>query len=231
MDIDMLGRVSNEENSVVSQIQDVLAVKVEEDGLVFNANSIEVERITGKADYDGIRIRFHGSLDVMRIKMQIDIGFGDVIYPAPEKYDLPTMLNYPPPRLLCYSRESSIAEKFEAMVKLGMLNNRMKDFYDIWLLSRYFDFSGTKLAGAIRQSFDRRGTALPSEIEAFDQTFTEVKQVQWTAFRKRIQQDHIPTSFGEIITLVDRFLRPIIVSISVGKPIPSNWKAPGPRWD
>ncbi len=81
--------------------------------------------------------------------MQIDIGFGDVVFPEPEESELPTLLGSPAPQLLCYSRESAIAEKFEAMVKLGELNSRMKDFYDIWLLSRQFEFSGQKFIRAI----------------------------------------------------------------------------------
>ncbi len=104
---------------------------VETDGLAFDPDSIQAERITEDADYEWIRIRFLGALGSAKINMQIDIGFGDVVYPEPEESDLSTMLNSPAPRLLCYSRESSIAEKLEAMVELGVLNSRMKDFYDI----------------------------------------------------------------------------------------------------
>ena len=142
----------------------------------------------------------------------------------------PTMLNSPAPRLLCYSRESSIAEKFEAMVKLGMLNSRMKDFYDIWLLSRQFDFDGPRLTEAIRLTFERRGTELPAEIDAFSAPFVENKQTQWAAFRKRLGQDHVPVSFREIAALADSFLSPIVAVLSSGKQSPTNWTAPGP-WD
>ena len=146
MDIDLLGRTSNAEDDLMAQLRDILAVDVEPDGLAFDADSIRTERITEGANYEGIRIRFPGTLATARIHMQIDAGFGDVVYPAPEAADLPTMLDFPAPRLLCYSRESVIAEKLEATVKLGMLNSRMKDFYDIWLLSRQFDFNGPDLA-------------------------------------------------------------------------------------
>lgn len=149
MDIDMLGRTSNGEADIVAQIRDILTVDVEVDRLAFDPDSIRAERIAEDADYGGIRIRFLGTLRSARIHMQIDIGFGDVVYPEPEESELPTMLNYPAPRLLCYSRESTIAEKLEAMVKLGVLNSRMKDFYDIWLLSRQFDFDGAELVEAV----------------------------------------------------------------------------------
>ncbi len=228
MDIDMLGRTGNEEADIVAKIQDILAVDVETDGLVFYPDSIQAERITEEAEYDGIRIRFMGALGSARINMQIDIGFGDVVYPEPEMSDLPTMLNSPTPRLLCYSRESSIAEKLEAIVKLGVLNSRMKDFYDIWSLSRQFDFDGAKLTEAVRLTFEQRGTALHVEIDAFAEPFIVTKQTQWVAFRKRLQQDHVPASFREIIASVDRFLSPIVAALSSGKPTPTNWTAPGP---
>ena len=229
MDIDMLGRTSNKEADIIAQIRDILSMDVEADGLAFDADSIQTERITEDADYEGIRIRFRGALDSARINMQVDIGFGDVVYPEPEKLELPTMLDSPAPRLLCYSRESSIAEKFEAMVKLGVLNSRMKDFYDIWLLSRQFDFDGAKLAEAIRLTFERRGTTLPTKIEAFTEPFIDAKQIQWTTFWKRLQQDHVPVSFREVTTAVDGFLTPVVAAISSGKPSPTNWIASG-QW-
>ena len=228
MDIDMLGITSNQEADIVAQVQDILTVDVETDGLAFDPASIQAERITEDADYEGIRIRFPGALGSARINMQIDIGFGDIVYPEPEKSDLPTMLNSPAPRLLCYSRESSIAEKFEAMVKLGMLNSRMKDFYDIWLLSRHFDFDGPRLTEAIRLTFERRGTKMPAEIDAFSESFIEAKQTQWAAFRKRLGQEDVPILFREIAASVDSFLSPIVAVFSSGKQSPTNWTAPGP---
>jgi predicted nucleotidyltransferase component of viral defense system len=218
MDIDMLGRTGNEEAGIVEQIRDILKVDVEADGLIFDPDSIRAESITENADYEGVRIRFLGALDSARIHMQIDIGFGDVVYPEPEELEFPTILNSPAPRLLCYSRESTIAEKFEAMVKLGMLNSRMKDFYDIWLLSGQFDFDGAELAEAVRLTFERRRTALPVEIEAFTEPFILAKQTQWAAFRKRLGQDHVPSSFGEIVASVEGLLSPIVASLSSGKP-------------
>lgn len=228
MDIDMLGRTSNEGAHIVVQIRDILTTDVATDGLTFDTDSIQAERIVEDADYEGIRIRFLGTLGSAKINMRIDIGFGDVVYPDPEESDLPTLLDFPPPRLLCYSRESSISEKIEAMVKLGVLNSRMKDFYDIWLLSRQFDFDGAKLTEAIRLTFERRGAKLPLEVEAFAEPFIEAKQTQWAAFCKRLQQDQIPTAFREIAASLDRFLSPITAALFSGTPSPKNWTAPGP---
>ncbi|MDA8171437.1 MAG: nucleotidyl transferase AbiEii/AbiGii toxin family protein [Nitrospiraceae bacterium] len=228
MDIDLLGKTDNGEAEIVSQIRDILALEIPPDGLVFDPASIRAERITEDADYEGIRIRFRGMLDSARVNMQIDIGFGDIIYPGPENADLPVILDLPAPRLLCYSRESTIAEKFEAMVKLGELNSRMKDFYDIWLLSRQFDFESEKLAEAIRLTFDRRGTAMPNEAAVFTKDFINAKQTQWKAFIKKLKQDHVPQSFAYIVAAVSAFLGPLAAALSAGTKATDRWTAPGP---
>lgn len=195
MDIDMLGRTSNEEASIVAQIREIIAVDVEPDGLTFEPESIQSERITEDADYKGVRIRFRGRLDSTRVNVQVDLGFGDIIYPGPEELDLPTMLDSPVPRLLCYSRESAIAEKFEA----------------------------------IRLTFQRRGTAVPLMIEAFEQPFIDSKQVQWSAFCKRLRQDHVPESFKDVVSVIERFLAPLTtLLLSQDTPKAMTWRASGP---
>lgn len=224
----MLGRTSNDEAGIVKQIREIMTVDVEPDGLSFDPASVQAERITEDAEYAGIRIRFRGLLDTARVALQIDIGFGDIVYPEPEESDLPVMLDFPAPRLLCYSRESAIAEKFEARVKLGILNSRMKDFYDIWLLSRQFDFDGASLSEAIRLTFERRETPLTTAIDAFGESFIEAKQVQLTAFWRRLQHEHVPASFHEVITAVAVFLSPFAVALSQGHPVSGSWAAPGP---
>ena len=217
MDIDMLGKTGNEETNIIVQICDILAVEVDPDGLAFDSESIRTERITEDADYEGIRVRFSGFLGTARISMQIDIGFGDIVYPEPEKAELPCMLDFPAPSLLCYSRESAIAEKFEAMIKLGHLNSRMKDFYDIWLLSRQFRFELSNLAEAVKLTFKQRGTELNQPIEAFSADFISSRLSMWAAFRKRLKQDHVPASFQDIATEVESFLAPVINGASEEK--------------
>jgi hypothetical protein len=132
--------------------------------------------------------------------------------------------------LSCYSRESAIAEKFEAMVKLGELNSRMKDFYDIWLLSRQYDFDGAILAEAIRLTFAQRGTDLPASLDGFDAAFSNAKQIQWTAFRKRFRQVHAPESFDDVMSALKTFLGPIVTSLAHAVVPPRRWPAAGP-WD
>ena len=104
----------------------------------------------------------------------------------------------------------------------------MKDFYDIWLLSRHFDFDGAKLAEAIRLTFERRGTALPSAIEVLTEPLIDVKQIQWAAFWKKLQQEHVPASFREVTTVLNGFLSPVVAAITSGTPSSTNWTAPGP---
>ena len=228
MDIDLLGRASNEITTIINQIQEILEIDVEADGISFYADSIQAERIVEDADYQGVRVLFLGILDTAKIHMQIDIGFDDVIHPSPELLELPILLDFPAPRLLCYSRESVIAEKFQAMVKLGAINSRMKDFYDIWLLCRQFDFEGRKLAEAIRLTFQKRGTLIPIKIYAFESSFIVDKQRQWSAFRNRLGQEHLPESFDEIISVVKTFLTPIIIKLLQNESVSLSWPTRGP---
>jgi hypothetical protein len=228
MDIDLLGKTSNEAKLLISNMMDILSVDVEPDGLSFFPDEITAERITEDAEYEGIRVCFPAKLDTMKLNMQIDIGFGDIIYPGPEKSEIPAILKFPAPLLLCYSRESSIAEKFEAMLKLRELNSRMKDFYDIWLLSRHFGFDGRTLSEAMRLTLKQRGTELPDKIVAFSQEFITSKQIQWNAFRKKLKQDHVPSEFNDIVMQVKEFLGPIAATIKSQKTSPSKWSAPGP---
>jgi len=157
----------------------------------------------------------------------MDIGFGDVVYPEPVESELPTILGDQPPRLLCYSKESAISEKLEAMIKLGVLNSRMKDFYDIWMLSRRFEFDGDQLAEAIRRTFEQRGTDISRGMVVFSQPFIGAKQVQWEAFRNRLPQEHVPKAFPDVMTQVEAFLGPVLVGLVSGESGPSHWTTSG----
>ena len=156
MDIDLLGKIDNSLEVITTAIKDACLVDVEADGISFNDETVEAVRITEDAEYEGVRARVHGSLGTARISIQIDIGFGDVVVPNPSTVSYPVILDLPAPELKGYTMESTIAEKFQAMVKLGVLSSRMKDFCDIWVLSRTFDFKGEILAEAIVKTFENR---------------------------------------------------------------------------
>ncbi len=227
-DIDMLARASNDEASIIKIIKDVISVEVESDGLVFHPDTVTATKITEDADYEGLRVTFDGNLGNAQVSMQIDIGFGDIIYPSPQATEIPPMLDFPFAILLCYSRESSIAEKFEAAISLGNANSRMKDFFDIWSLSRQFDFNGENVAEATRLTFEKRKTELPKDNGIFSKEFIELKQVQWNAFHKKLGQEHIPKSFGDIIAGVELFVAPITKAILAKEKFSGIWQAPGP---
>jgi len=139
----------------------VCSQKVEDDGLRFLPDTIRVERIRDDEAYEGVRVRLEARLGDVRVPLQIDVGLGNAIVPAPEELEYPTLLKFPGPKLHAYSKESVVAEKFEAMVKLGMANSRMKDFYDLWVLAQRFEFESATLAGAIQATFQTRRTSLP----------------------------------------------------------------------
>lgn len=227
MDIDILGKTANEPEVIVRQMREVLSVPVETDGLVFDASSIRAMRITEGANYEGVRIRFHGTLEAARVNMQIDIGFGDVVFPQPEMIVLPTLLGFSAPHLVGYSRESVIAEKFEAIVKLGEINSRMKDFYDIWLLSRSFDFGGESLVEAIRLTFARRGTGFKKSIAAFSHDFAILKQTQWRAFWRRLRAETAPRDFAIVTSSIAEFLLPLVQTLCTSAPAPGKWRVSG----
>lgn len=229
-DIDFLGRMEADIAILSNVIREVCLQVVEPDGLIFDQASIAGEHITEDADYEGVRIRFRGSLGNARIAMQIDVGFGDVVVPSPKVVDYPAILDLPAPRLRGYSKESVIAEKFEAMIKLGMLNSRMKDFYDIWLLSRQFDFDGRMLATAIEKTFHRRGTAIPLQMSGLKNVLTRetAKETQWRGFIRKNRLLDIPEAFGDLLAAVIAFLGPVAKAISAGVPYDRIWKAPGP---
>lgn len=140
----------------------VAQVAVEDDGLVFLPDTVTAEAIRENDNYQGVRVNIEARLGNARIPLQVDIGFGDAVTPKAGKIVFPTLLEFPAPKVAAYPKETAIAEKFEIMVKLGMANSRMKDYYDLWTLCQEFDFDGDVLSAAIRATFRRRKTALPS---------------------------------------------------------------------
>ena len=229
MDIDLLGRIENSEETITVAIRAILEQNVIDDGIVYHASTIKTEPISEDAMYRGVRVSFEATITVAKIRLKIDIGFGDSMYPAPQSQEFPVLLDQEAPYLLCYSRENAIAEKFEAMVKLGNLNSRMKDFFDIWLLSRYFSFDQAILAKALTLTFTQRETGMDTSV-IFSPEFPGLKQVQWEAFRKRQKLSYAPVLFSDVINGLSRFLMPCVSSevAEVGKEM--VWKPLGP-WE
>ena len=230
MDIDLLGKIKNDPNGIASVIKEICSQSVVEDGLRFEASTIKTERIVVDADYKGVRVQFTGFLEKSRIPMQIDVGFGDPVLPGPVQLDYPALLDFPAPRLIGYRQENSIAEKFNAMCTRGMRNSRMKDFYDIWLLCRRFDFDGSELSKAIESTFQSRHLEIPAEPLALGPTFGEDKNkmAYWKGFLRKIKITNAPQDLGTVVKVLKRFLGPVTESLAAGKPFHGKWKAPGP---
>jgi predicted nucleotidyltransferase component of viral defense system len=230
MDIDLLGRTDNNIDEIVRLIKDVCRQKVEPDGVTFDAATVTGEQIAEETEYEGVRLRFRGSLGNAAITMQIDVGFGDVVTPPAKLVEYPTLLDFPAPRLRGYSRESAVSEKFHVMTTRGLLISRMKDFFDIWLLSRSFDFDGVALAKAIKATFARRRTEVEPAPEVLSQSFAEDagKAAQWRAFLRRSQITDAPQNLTEAVAHLAAFLGPVADAVSEGRPFERRWKAPGP---
>ena len=227
-DIDFLGYVDNSPETLVNIVRDICANSDPNDGLSFDAESVVAQRIKEDADYEGVRIRFRGQLGNARIHMQVDVGFGDLIHPGAVQADYPTLLELAVPSLQTYPPETVIAEKSQAMVHLGSLNSRMKDFYDIWRMSRQFDFEGKTLSEAIQRTFNNRGT----EFVVFGDVARELLEsedikTQWLAFRRRVPVE-APDSFADVLASISEFLTPVFATIIAGQAFAKHWKALGP---
>jgi predicted nucleotidyltransferase component of viral defense system len=162
-DLDLEGRGENSIPRIKRLFAEIIGQAVADDGLVFDPESLHVARIKEDQEYEGLRVNFVARLERAKIHIQVDVGFGDVILPPPQETAYPAMLDFPSAHLLAYPRETVIAEKLEALVKLGIANTRMKDFYDLWMLSREFAFDGTLLSDAIKATFKRRRTEIPAD--------------------------------------------------------------------
>jgi hypothetical protein len=229
-DIDLLGRVENTVEAVVPIVRAVCAAAVEPDGMVFDPATIVGAVIREDADYPGVRVTFLGTLQNARVAMQIDIGFADVVTPGPVPTDYPVILELPAPRLAGYPRETVVAEKFEAMVKLGALNSRMKDFYDLLVLSRRFDFDGATLAAAVTRTFANRKTAVVPDPLALTAAFAAVagKEAQWKGFVRKAKLADAPGDLAAVTAELGAFLLPVAQAIAAGSEFRLAWRAPGP---
>jgi predicted nucleotidyltransferase component of viral defense system len=229
-DIDFLARMDNSIESVTTVIREVCGQEVEPDGLVFDPGSVAGKAIKEDADYPGVRVTFLVTLQNARVSMQIDLGFGDVVTPAAMMAKYPALLELPAPQLLVYPRETVVAEKFEAMTKLGLLNSRMKDFYDLWILHRQFDFDGVTLATAIRRTFAYRKTLAVAQPTALTPLFGSdpTKQTQWQGFLQKTRIDAAPLSLQSVIDDLVLFLVPVAEAVEAGFVFNRVWTAPGP---
>lgn len=224
-DIDLLGRMDNDLEAVRLLFAEVCRQSVPDDGLVFDPATVATARITEDADYEGVRVAFLGMMGKARIPMQIDIGFGDVVTPPPVYVDYPTLMGQPAPRLLTYNRETAIAEKLEAMVSIGAINSRMKDFFDIWMLARHHAFDGKLLTEAVARTFAKRGTPADAHPVCFSTAFSQsaIKATQWNAFIKNAHLADATLAFPETVAGIVQFLGPVLEAIAAEREFAGRW--------
>lgn len=208
-DLDLLGFGESSAESILAAFRDICGIE-QNDGVTFDAAALRVTVIREELKYGGLRLMTTATIASARVRVVVDIGFGDAIEPGLEEIDLPVLLDFPPPHLRAYARETVIAEKFQAMVVLGRANSRMKDYHDIWLMSRSFEFDETRLARAIAATFRRRDTALPTTTpDGLTQEFAEDpnKARQWNAFIADLSTKDMP-ALRTVVGDIAAFLMP-----------------------
>jgi predicted nucleotidyltransferase component of viral defense system len=230
-DLDMLGWGSSAISDVEETIRAICKVE-DNDGILFDSKSVEGTRIKEEDEYDGVHVRFHAVLAGARIPMQVDIGFGDAVYPEPEFASFPVLLPMEAPLIRAYPREAAIAEKFNAMVVLDIRNSRMKDFYDIWFMATTWDFDLAALRTAILASFERRKVAIPQDVPfALTEEFLDdpQKTQQWNAFVSRLYSGSKTPSLEEVGALLRALLLPCIHPATAPGSTNRRW-TPGFQW-
>lgn len=208
-DLDLLGFGDSSADPMLAVFRTICAISVN-DGVVFDLEGLRVDQIREELEYGGLRLRTTATLAGARIPVVVDIGFGDATEPGLEEIDLPVLLNQPAPHLRSYPREAVIAEKFHAMATLGLANTRLKDFYDVWMLSKVYEFDDARLAQAIAATFHRRKSEIPVELpDAFTEAFSkdDRKLQQWDAFIRNMAIEPVP--FDSIVAGLARFLMPV----------------------
>lgn len=214
-DLDLLGFGDATPEAVAERIRAVVSIPAD-DGILFDPSSIEAAVIREDAEYEGVRVKLSASLDQARIRLQVDIGFGDVVDPAPARTEYPVILKHvEPPMLRMYPPEAVIAEKLQAMVVLDIRNSRMKDFYDLWYLARTWPFQLAVLRRAVFATFERRRTAVPNGVPyALKEEFLadDGKRQQWLAFVRRLNLPAETPELQQIGQEIARFVHPVFAA-------------------
>ena len=210
-DLDLLGYGENSPEAIHDAFRDICTQPVDEDGVVFSVDALEAEPIREDVEYGGVRICTQAMIAGARIPIQVDVGFGDAITPGPIEIDYPTLLDAPAPRLRAYPIATVVAEKFHAVATRGISNSRLKDYYDLWLISQTFELERAPLALAVRQTFARRETDLPQEKPTgLGEAYIETWGGQWRAFLARERMAAAPEQLATVVAGLEQFLLPLI---------------------
>ena len=231
-DLDLLGAGDPSPARYAAIFRTLCTLTVEEDGLVFDPASVTAQHIREENIYGGVRVTLTALLENARIRVQVDVGFGDAVAPEPAMVEFPTLLNFAPPRLRAYAPETVIAEKLSALVALDLANSRLKDFFDLWFLARSFAFDGSRLADAIAATFARRVQPLPRDTPTGLTTAfagNAAKQTQWQAFvRQNVSTSLQVLTLPEVVAAIALFLLPVLEALRESAPFTKHWEPGGP---
>jgi predicted nucleotidyltransferase component of viral defense system len=224
-DLDLLGYGANDANALADTFKAICSTPAPDDGVTFDIEGLTAAPIREDLEYGGVRVDTHAVIGGARIPIQVDIGFGDIITPGPIEIDYPVLLDSPAPHLRAYPVETVIAEKFNAMVTLGIANSRLKDFYDLWLISRTFEFDRAALSTAVQRTFERRETPMPTDIPTgLSNQYAEQWDTRWKAFIRREHMNAAPNDLGLLLENLREFLVPLTIPSGPA----SYWPSGGP---
>jgi predicted nucleotidyltransferase component of viral defense system len=231
-DVDLLGLGNPDLVGLETIFRALCVAEVEPDGIRFLADTVQGEAIRAEDAYQGIRVRLEGRVKKMVVRLQIDIGYGDMVLPPPREVEFPVLLDFPAPRLRAYSRYSVVAEKLQTIVQRGVPNSRMKDYYDLFRMSQLFQFSGPTLTRALQATMKRRRTPIPMAAPvALGGEFGQLpaKRMQWRSFVAKSGLESDAVDFEIVLKALREFLMPVLSAIAQGKELSLLWK-PGVGW-
>lgn len=233
-DLDLLGRGNPDPAAITDLFARICIVDLQEDGITFDPASLNVEAVREADRYQGVVVRLQGELAGATIPVQVDIGFGDHVYPAPERRIFPSLLpDLPRANLLMYPPETVVAEKFEAMIRFGEANGRAKDFHDIWVTTRTFPFQLADVVQAVGGTLRRRGTPIPADMPiGLTDTYVNIAEERglWRGFLRRNPPTLEPPPFPELIGELRRFFAPVIASLRTPETARGTWSPDARSW-
>ncbi len=230
-DLDLAGFAEDDARTIVAIVREIASVRCDEDGLLFQESTVRTERIRRTSDYRGFRVKLQVALGTAKINLQLDIGLGDAIEPPPIEVDFPVLLDGPPPRIRVYPREAVIAEKLHAMIALGEVNSRFKDFHDVYMLASRFPFDGRSLSRAITATFERRKTSIQDSRPAVLDPDFYADAERATAWKRYMTRDSLERADDDFIVVGKRlraFLGPPWMALLKGTEFIRAWRPKGP---
>ncbi len=219
-DMDFLKLGIANQVEIENMIKAICRIKVEDDGLIFNQDSLHITSVREQNRYAGFQINLMATLGKIQIPIRIDIGIGDVVTPSPIKKSFPALLEMDEPQILVYPLETSIAEKLQNIVVMGMANSRMKDYFDLYYMLRFFTLNHKHLKEAIAQTFARRETFIPKNLPVgLGESFANnpQKSEQWRAFLQKNDLQSFGKSLNEVISEIRAELWPLIQELNSAK--------------